>query len=189
MTTKELHLLNDIEKQLWNSVDKLRLAIDSKEYKHVREKEKNAHEGKLKISSVRNLVDQTYEQDTQAILKSWFVDFEPTRAKIAAKKRWLAINDIIETSSPACYSVEFDAYNIKQNTLNEAMTLATIAFLVDQKIEELELQSTETLAQLNAIADLFPDEFDKSELGEIPAGWSNQTVEGLIELLIKSMSK
>ncbi|RLA40310.1 MAG: hypothetical protein DRR06_17645 [Gammaproteobacteria bacterium] len=32
--------------------------------------------------------NQTLEQIAQAIFKSWFVDFEPTRAKIAAKQEW-----------------------------------------------------------------------------------------------------
>ena len=32
--------------------------------------------------------NQTLEHIAQAIFKSWFVDFEPTRAKIAAKEEW-----------------------------------------------------------------------------------------------------
>jgi len=147
--------------------------------------------GNYKIFSVGSLIDQTVEQDKPTILKSWFVDFEPIRSKIAAKKRWLAINDIIETSSPVCYAGEFDSYdaNIKQNTLNEAMTLATIASIVDQPLDELTQLSTDQLEQLKAVVNLFPDELVESETGEIPAGWWNQTVEGLIELLIRSISK
>ena len=189
MSTKEQHLLNDIEEKLWDSVDKLRLALDAAEHKHNREQENNGEEGNLKISSVGSVIDQSLEQDTQTILKSWFVEFEPIRAKIAAKKRWLAINGIIETSSPVCFAGEFDSYNTKTNTLNEAMTLATIASIVDQPLDELAQLSTDQLEQLKTVADLFPDELMESELGEIPAGWGNQTVEGLIESLITSIAK
>lgn len=191
MSTKAQHLLSDIQKKLWNSVDELRLAIDTTWYKQNREQEDNVEERELKISSVGNVIDQTLEQDKHSILKSWFVDFEPVHAKITAKKRWLAINDTIETSSPVCYAGEFDSYNanIKQNTLNEAVTLATIASIVDLPLDELAQLSAGQLQQLKAVADLFPDELVESESGEIPAGWGNQTVEDLIELLVKSISK
>ena len=69
------------------------------------------------------------------------------------------------------------------------MTLAAIAILVDQPVEDLALLSTDQLEKLKVVADLFPDELEVSELSEIPAGWGNQTVEDLIELLIKSISK
>lgn len=35
-------------------------------------------------------INQTLEAMAQAIFKSWFVDFDPVKAKIAAKERWLA---------------------------------------------------------------------------------------------------
>ena len=120
--------------------------------------------------------NQTLEQIAQAIFKSWFVDFEPTRAKIQAKKRWQALNDTTETSSPTCYSEELDTPNPAQQqqpnlTLDQAMTQAAMAAISGKTIEEVEQLSPEQQQQLKTIADLFPDALVESELGEIPEGW------------------
>lgn len=68
-----------------------------------------------------------------------------------------------------------------------AIALTCLALIVDEPIEELVQLSTDQLEQLVAVADLLPDELVVSELGEIPAG--NQTAEGIIELLIRSISE
>jgi type I restriction enzyme S subunit len=127
----------------------------------------------------------------QVVFKRWFVDFEPTRAKVTAKKRWLAINDIIETSSSTCYAGEFDYLNTntKKLTLKETMTQAAMVTISGKSIEELEQLSTKQLEQLKATADLFPDELIDTELGEIPRGWENQPLDDIVDLVIASISK
>ncbi|MEK7259140.1 MAG: restriction endonuclease subunit S, partial [Pseudomonadota bacterium] len=135
----------------------------------------------VKISSVLDAFDtkirlnlqtnQTLEQIAQAIFKSWFVDFEPTRAKIAARERWLALHEVVETSSPACYSAEFDNANQPTQALEEAMTQAAMAAISGKTPEELEQLSPEQQQNLRKIATLFPDTLVDSELGEIPEGW------------------
>ena len=119
--------------------------------------------------------NQTLEQIAQAIFKSWFVDFEPTRAKIAAKQRWLAIHEITECSSPTCYAEELDSVNehsnLKNQSLDEAMTQAAMAAISGKSIDELAQLSPDQRQQLKETATLFPDALVESDLGEIPVGW------------------
>lgn len=86
-------------------------------------------------------INQTLEQMAQAIFKSWFVDFDPVKAKIAA---------IQEGSDP----------------LRAAMS--AISGKTDAELDQL---PPEQYQQLAATAALFPDEMVDSELGEIPRGW------------------
>ncbi len=77
----------------------------------------------------------------QAIFKSWFVDFEPTRAKIAAK---------LNGQDPE---------------------RAAMAAISGKSIEGIDQLSPDTQQQLRTNAALFPDKLIDSELGEIPEGW------------------
>jgi type I restriction enzyme S subunit len=86
--------------------------------------------------------NQTLEQMAQAIFKCWFVDFEPTRAKIAAK---------LNGQDPE---------------------RAAMAAISGKAIIELEQLSPDTQQQLRSTAGLFPDKLVDSELGEIPEGWA-----------------
>jgi type I restriction enzyme S subunit len=85
--------------------------------------------------------NKTLEQMAQAIFKSWFVDFEPTRAKIAAK---------LNGQDPE---------------------RAAMAAISGKAIAELDQLSPDTQQQLRTTAALFPDKLVDSELGEIPEGW------------------
>ncbi|MBT8155146.1 restriction endonuclease subunit S [Epibacterium ulvae] len=85
--------------------------------------------------------NQTLEEMAQAVFKSWFVDFEPTRAKIKA----------IENG---------------QDPTRAAMTA-----IAGKTIDQLETLSPDQIKSLTATADLFPDTLVTSELGEIPDGW------------------
>ena len=78
----------------------------------------------------------------QAIFKSWFVDFDPVKAKIAAKQEG---RDPLRAGMSAI-SGEPDA--------------------------ALDALPPEQYDQLVTSAALFPDEMEESELGEIPRGWS-----------------
>lgn len=96
--------------------------------------------------------NQTLEAIAQAIFKSWFVDFDPVKAKIAAKEAG-------------------------QNPQRAAM-----AAIAGKSIEQLDTLPAETIKQLQTTADLFPDALVDSDLGEIPEGWEVDTVKGLVEL-------
>ncbi|MEP1215113.1 MAG: restriction endonuclease subunit S [Marinobacter sp.] len=93
-------------------------------------------------------INQTLEQMARAIFKSWFVDFEPVKAKIAA----LA----------ACGSEE-DAV---------LAAMQAISGNGEEELTRLQTEQPEQYAELRATAELFPSAMQDSELGEIPEGWS-----------------
>ncbi|MCW8193377.1 restriction endonuclease subunit S [Proteobacteria bacterium 005FR1] len=119
---------------------------------------------------VNTQLNQTLEQIAQTIFKCWFVDFEPTRAKIAARERWRAANECVGTSSPTCYADQFDTPR-PASTLEQAMTRAAMAAISGKSEAELDQLSPDQQQQLKAIADLFPDALVESVWGEIPEGW------------------
>ena len=87
-------------------------------------------------------INQTLEAMAQALFKSWFVDFDPVKAKIAAKA---------EGSDP----------------LRAAMSAIS-----GKPDAELDALPPAAFDQLAATAALFPDAMEESELGEIPKGWA-----------------
>ena len=91
-------------------------------------------------------INQTLEAMAQAIFQSWFVDFDPVKAKIAAKAEG-------------------------RDPLRAAMS--AISGKADAELEALPLEQYEQLA---ATAALFPGEMEASELGEIPKGWSHKAL-------------
>ena len=95
---------------------------------------------------LNNKINQNLESIAQAIFKSWFIDFEPVRVKIAAKQ---------EGSDPE---------------------LAAMCAISGKSEVELQQMAEDDLAKLRATASLFPDELVESELGEVPKGWEVSTV-------------
>ena len=87
-------------------------------------------------------INQTLEAMAQAIFQSWFVDFDPVKAKIAAKANG-------------------------RDPLRAAMS--AISGKTDAELDAL---PSEQYKQLAATAALFPDEMEASELGGIPKGWA-----------------
>lgn len=97
-------------------------------------------------------INQTLEQIAQAIFKSWFVDFEPVKAKIAA----------LETGGS------------EEDALLAAMQ--AISGKGEAELTRLQAEQPEQYAELRATAELFPSAMQDSELGEIPEGWNPSTV-------------
>lgn len=100
---------------------------------------------------LNNQINQTLESIAQAIFKSWFIDFDPVRAKIAAK---------LEGKNPE---------------------LAAMCAISGTSEAEIEQMAEENLAELRATAALFPDELVESELGEVPKGWSVSKVDDILK--------
>jgi type I restriction enzyme S subunit len=96
--------------------------------------------------------NQTFEQIAQAIFKSWFVDFEPVKAKIQAKR----------TLNPT----------LSQREKELIVERAAMCAISGKSLEELEQLCPETQQQLKTTAALFPDALVESELGEVPEGWN-----------------
>ncbi len=90
---------------------------------------------------LNNKINQTLESIAQAIFKSWFIDFDPVRAKIAAKQE------------------------------GKDAELAAMCVISGKSEEELKQMAEDDFAELQATAALFPDELVESELGDVPKGW------------------
>lgn len=95
---------------------------------------------------LNNQINQTLESIAQAIFKSWFIDFEPVRAKIAAKQE------------------------------GKDSELAAMCVISGKSEVELQQMAKEDFAELQVTAALFPDELVESELGEVPNGWEVSTI-------------
>lgn len=106
-------------------------------------------DGKIEIDCS---INRTLEAMAQAIFKSWFIDFDPVKAKIAA----------IEQG---------------QDPLRAAMRV--ISGKTGTELDQMPRAHHDELA---AIAALFPDAMEESELGEIPRGWSFRAADLLTEV-------
>lgn len=103
---------------------------------------------------VNRRINQTLEAMAQAIFKSWFVDFDPVKAKIAAKAEG-------------------------RDPLRAAMTAIS-----GKPDAELDTLPPDQFTPLAATAALFPDEMEDSELGEIPKGWGAVSFSELAEVIM-----
>ncbi|MRF60958.1 restriction endonuclease subunit S [Citrobacter portucalensis] len=92
-------------------------------------------------------INQTLEQMAQALFKSWFVDFEPVKAKMAVLAAGGSQEDATLAAMTAISGKDADA----------------LAFF--------ERKHPEQYAELKATAELFPSAMQGRELGEIPEGW------------------
>ena len=110
-------------------------------------------------------INQTLEQMAQALFKSWFVDFEPVKAKIAA---------------------------LEAGGSQEEATLASMTAISGKDADALmvfEHERPEQYAELKATAELFPSALQDSELGKIPEGWRVADLSNVASLNAESWSK
>lgn len=98
-------------------------------------------------------ISQTLEAMAQAIFKSWFVDFDPVKAKIAA---------------------------IEQGKDPLRAAMRAISGKTDAELDQM---PREPHHQLATTAALFPDAMEESELGEIPKGWQVVPLSKMIRLI------
>ena len=92
-------------------------------------------------------INHTLEQMAQALFKSWFVDFEPVKAKITALEAGGSQDDATLAAMTVISGKEADALTV------------------------FEREHPEQYAEFKATAELFPSAMEDSELGEIPEGW------------------
>uniref|UniRef100_UPI00203A8250 restriction endonuclease subunit S n=1 Tax=Escherichia coli TaxID=562 RepID=UPI00203A8250 len=105
-----------------------------------------------------NQINQTLEQMAQALFKSWFVNFEPVKAKMA----------VLEAGGS-----------------QEDATLAAMTAISGKNADALavfEREHPEQYAELKATAELFPLAMQDSELGEIPEGWTLSEIGAQIDI-------
>lgn len=97
-------------------------------------------------------INQTLESMAQTIFKSWFVNFEPVKAKIAA----------LESGEDA------------EGVTRAAMR--AISGKSDEELDKMEGGRAQDYAQLKTTAGLFPSAMQETELGEVPEGWEISTI-------------
>ena len=102
--------------------------------------------------ALNHQINQILESMAQAIFKSWFVDFEPVKAKIAA----LGAGEDAEGVTCAA--------------------MHAISGKTDDELDQLQAGQPENYAQLKTTAELFPSAMQDSELGEVPEGWEISTI-------------
>ncbi|WP_145476935.1 restriction endonuclease subunit S [Yersinia similis] len=112
-----------------------------------------------------NQINKTLEQIAQALFKSWFVDFEPVKAKIAV----------------------LEAGGSQEEAILAAMT--AISGKDADSLAVFEREYPEQYAELKATAELFPSAMQESELGEIPVGWKFSSLEDVTSLIIDHRGK
>jgi len=92
-------------------------------------------------------INQTLEEMAQAIFKSWFVDFDPVKAKLT----------VLENGGTQAEA--------------ELAAMEAISGKSAQELEVMQTQYPEQYQQLQHSASLFPSAMQDSELGEIPVEW------------------
>ncbi len=92
-------------------------------------------------------INETLEAMAQAVFKSWFVDFDPVRAKMAA----------------------LEAGESEADATLAAMT--AISGKITEKLATLNTSNPDAYTELATTADAFPSALVESELGPIPDGW------------------
>jgi len=105
-------------------------------------------------------INQTLEAMAQAIFKSWFVDFEPVKAKIAAT----------------------EAGEDTEGVTRAAMS--AISGKTDEELDQLQVEQPEYYTQLKTTAELFPATMQDSDFGEIPDGWEVKKLSDLCTKVI-----
>lgn len=143
-----------------------------------------------KLSNNRQ-TNQILEQIAQSIFKSWFVDIEPTRAKVIVKQK----GGDEETQALAAQAIlcgaitlaELDTLSNKQSSLQSALRNLIQTKLTVQNGDK---QNHNWLPeQLVVIADFFPNALVNSELGEIPMGWNILGFKDIVEKYIDNRGK
>ncbi len=142
--------------------------FDTKQLQDLILKVPDKEERKLIVATAKNIddkielnrrINQTLEQIAQAVFKSWFVDFEPVKAKIEAR----------------------------ENGRNPER--AAMCAISGKTETELQTLPPDQLTQLATTAALFPDKLAESELGMIPKGWSVGDLNSFCKLNKNSWTK
>lgn len=104
-------------------------------------------------------INQTLEQIAQAIFKSWFIDFDPVKAKAEAKA---------------------------QGSTDEQANIAAMSVISGKSPDQLNAykQTNPTdYQQLYQLAQAFPSEFEEIDGVEVPKGWGIVNLSELFEFI------
>ena len=105
----------------------------------------NAFDDKIQLNTQ---INQTLEQIAQALFKSWFVDFDPVRAKVQALSDGLSLEQA------------------------ELAAMQTISGKTPEELTALSQTQPDRYAELAETAKVFPCEMVKVDGVEVPKGWN-----------------
>ena len=108
---------------------------------------------------VNRQTNQTLETIAQTLFKSWFVDFDPVKAKLSV----LAAGGSAEEA--------------------ERAAMCAISARDEASLNTLQTEQPEAYAELARTAALFPSAMQNSELGEIPHSWEFKKLKDICRVL------
>lgn len=103
-------------------------------------------------------INQTLEQIAQALFKSWFVDFDPVRAKVQALSDGLSLEQA------------------------ELTAMQTISGKTPEELTALSQTQPERYAELVETAKAFPCEMVEVDGVDVPKGWKQTTLSEICEM-------
>ena len=104
-------------------------------------------------------ISQTLEQIAQALFKSWFVDFDPVRAKVQALSDGLSLEQA------------------------ELAAMQAISGKTPEELTALSQTQPDRYAELAETAKAFPCEMVEIDGGEVPKGWEVKPLPEIIDFL------
>ena len=104
-------------------------------------------------------INQTLEQIAQALFKSWFVDFDPVRAKVQALSDGLSLEQA------------------------ELVAMQTISGKTPEELTALLQEQPDRYAELAETAKVFPCEIVEVDGIEVPRGWEIKPLPEIIDFL------
>ena len=104
-------------------------------------------------------INQTLEQIAQALFKSWFVDFDPVRAKVQALSDGLSLEQA------------------------ELAAMQAISGKTPEELTALSQTQPDRYAELAETAKAFPCEMVEVDGGEVPKGWEYKSVGDFINVV------
>ena len=112
-------------------------------------------DGKIEINTQ---INQTLEQISQSLFKSWFVDFDPVRAKVQALSDGLSLEQA------------------------ELAAMQAISGKTPEELTALSQAQPECYAELAETAKAFPCEMVEVDGVEVPKGWEQTTLSEICEM-------
>ena len=113
-------------------------------------------DGKIEINTQ---INQTLEQIAQALFKSWFVDFDPVRAKVQALSDGLSLEQA------------------------ELAAMQAISGKTPEELTALSQTQPDRYAELAETAKAFPCEMVEVDGSEVPKGWEIKALPEIIDFL------
>ena len=119
-------------------------------------KQLNSLDNKIQLNTQ---INQTLEQIAQALFKSWFVDFEPVRAKVQALSDGLSLEQA------------------------ELAAMQTISGKTPEELTALSQAHPDRYAELAETAKAFPCEMVEIDGVEVPKGWEVKRIDEIANII------